>query len=379
MVIVHVEDHFDPDAGYQINELLGAINKNKYTCYLITSKDMSPFHKKLDINRDLEFQRNTGVKLIRLDYIFKFSSRIWLKGLWKIIDSLEPNLVFLHGIGDFKDLVLYKKKKKYTIIRDCHMSWVASKNKFAKIFYKSFKLLFAKKINNSNKYAKIFALGIEEYEYLKEIGIKDEKIDFLYHGYNDNVIYYSEEERKEIRNIYGFRDNEIVISYIGKFNESKRPDLIIDIVNNLNREFFEKHKVKLLFIGSKNNEFMKYFNNKIKELHENVDYVIDDAKNFNELRKYFSATDICIFPRETTLSSLHAQICNCKVIMEKHKSNEERVLNKNTLFEKNNLNEASLILEKLILDNDFNNSNIDRLKEREYKNQLNKILNCITN
>ena len=116
------------------------------------------------------------------------------------------------------------------------------KNKFRKIYYFLYKIIFSRIINNTNKYEKIFALGREEYEYLKKIGIKDDKIDFLYHGYDKNIMYFDENERKNIRDKYKILEDEILISYIGKFNYSKRPDLIFDILNNLDSQYIKEKK-----------------------------------------------------------------------------------------------------------------------------------------
>ncbi|EGS5728535.1 TPA: glycosyltransferase [Clostridium perfringens] len=377
MRIIHVEDYFDPMAGYQINELLNVNRNFKDDVFLITSDDMSPFHKKVNKKNDLLFEEKTGVKIIRLKSKLKLSSRIILKGLFEEINKLNPDLVYMHGIGDFKDLSLWRKKKNYKIVRDCHMSWIASKNKFRKIYYAIFSLFFASIINNSNKYERVFALGEEEYEYLKKIGIQENKIDYLYHGYNNNDMYYDYKERKQIREYYNFKDNEIIISYIGKFDFAKRPDLIIDIINKLDKDLLSENKLKLLFIGSKNNKYMEEFNIKLKKLNPRVEYLIDDAKPFNQLRKYYSASDICIFPRETTLSSIHAQVCGCSVIMENHKSNKERVINNNNLYNIGNLDEAANILTDIINKNQYNKENnkniINSISFREYKSQYKKL------
>ena len=113
-------------------------------------------------------------------------------------------------------------------------------------------------------------------------------------------MYYSESERNIIRNFYQFNTDDIVISYIGKFNKNKQPDLIFDIINKFERNYISEKKLKLLFIGPKDNEYMKIFNKKLLKLKEKIDITIDDTKPFTELRKYFSASDICIFPKETT-------------------------------------------------------------------------------
>jgi len=379
MKIVHVEDYFDPTAGYQINELLYAGKDLKDEVYLVTSTDMTPFHKKVDVSLDRKFERLTGVKIYRLKPVLKISTRLLLKDFRKTIKQINPDVVFMHGIGDFKDLQLWGKKPHYKVIRDCHMAWVASRNKFRYLYYFFFKYFFAGIINRTDKYEIIFAVGIEPYEYLKRLGIKDEKIDFLPLGYNPSVMYYDDGGRNNIRKIYKFGKEDIIISYIGKFNDFKCPDLILDIIDKFDKDYIDKKKLKLLFIGPKDPKYMKKFDKKLSNLKDKIHVVIDDAKPFSELRKYFSASDICIFPKETTLSSVHAQVCGCQVIMENHKTNRERVVNKNNLFDIDNLEHASLILKRIIDNEEFKNKHdqVLALKDLDYNNQIEKLRNIM--
>lgn len=46
--IVHIVDYFDPEGGYQINELLRKSYHTNDKYFLITSTDMSRFHKNVD-------------------------------------------------------------------------------------------------------------------------------------------------------------------------------------------------------------------------------------------------------------------------------------------------------------------------------------------
>lgn len=379
MKILHIEDYFDPSAGYQINELLYASKDFNDEVFLITSNDMSPFHKQFDIVLDTEFENKTGVKIYRLDSIIKISSRLILKELKETIKLINPDVVFMHGICDFKDLQLLKKKSNYKIIRDCHMSWVASKNKFRHLFYFFFRLFFAPIINKTNKYDIIYALGDEEYEYLNKIGINDNKIGYLPHGFNDTLMYYDGNERELVRLQYGFKKNDVVISYIGKFDYTKMPDIILDIVNKFEKKYIDDRSLKLLFIGPKNQDYMNKFNKKLNDIKNIIQVIVDDSKPFSELRKYYSASDICIFPKETTLSSIHAQVCGCPVIMENHKSNRERVIDNNNLFESNDLVQANQILKRIIDNEEFKKSNYynSTLLDRDYKNQIRKIQRLI--
>ena len=195
--IVHIEDHFDPTAGYQINELLMQNEFYNDNVYLITTTDMKPFHKKVSKEEDNRFQNKYKIKIIRKRKLMKISSRVLYWRLFSTIKRLNPDIVFLHGIADFKDLILFSRKKKYILYRDSHMSWVASNNKNAKLFYKVYKKIFAPKINNKNKYDMVFALGIEEKEYLLTLGIDESKIELLPHGYNKNTMYFSKKKKQK--------------------------------------------------------------------------------------------------------------------------------------------------------------------------------------
>ncbi|NKF08507.1 glycosyltransferase family 4 protein [Clostridium gasigenes] len=379
MKIIHVEDYFDPMAGYQINELVRAGSKIGDEVYIITSNCMKPFHKDVDIKIDKKYEKELGIKIIRLSAKLIISTRVIMKDLYKVIDSINPDLVYFHGIGDFKDLQLWKNKKDYKIVRDCHMSWVASQNKFRKMYYKLFKIFFAKKINNTSKYDKVFALGVEEYEYLKAIGINEDKLDFLYHGYNDDIIFFDEQKRNEIRAKYCYHKDDIIISYIGKMDNIKMPDKIFDILDKFDKKYIECKKIKLLFIGPQDKEYMKIFNKRKERVLNKVEVTIESSKSFSELKNYFSASDICIFPKQCTLSSIHAQICGCSVIMEKYSSNIERVIEEKNLYSIDKIDEATKILTDIIDKSEFdkkrNLNMISELKNREYKNQIKKLRN----
>lgn len=385
MVFVHVEDYFDPTAGYQINELLikgKELNKElNNEVFLITSKYAGK-HRSIDVNEDKKFESITGVKIIRLDYLMTLSSRIIYKNsIFKEIEKLNPDIVFLHGIGDFKDLVLLGKKRKYFIVRDCHMSFVASKNRFKKLYYMIFRNIFAKVINNTSKYHKIYALGIEERQYLENLGIESEKIEYLYHGFNKDIMFYDFKGRIDVRNDIFVDKNDILIGYIGRFNYNKRPDIIFDIIDKLGYEYIIKNNIKFLFLGPKEEDYMNLFLEKMESVPKNIAVNILEGKDFTELRKYFSALDICVFPKECTLSSIHAQVCGCTVIMEDHISNRERVLNNKNLYTENDINEASNIIKRIIINKEYKDRNIimnsEEILKREYKNQLNTLYSII--
>lgn len=378
MRVVQVEDYFDTEAGYQVNELVKVWPK-EHELIIISTKLMDVFHKTYDENqrkKDLEFEKKYNVKLIRLDIHFKIGGRIFYKELKNTIKKYNPDILFLHGIGDFKDLLFLYGKNKYITYRDCHMSWVASKNKYAKLYYKIFNIFFATLINKTNKYTKIYALGGEETDYIKVLGVKENKIELLPHGYNSKVYYSDKLIRKKTREYLKIQNNDILISYIGKFDLYKEPHLNLEIFNKLDKKFVEENNLKFLFLGPKDIVYMQeVFNKKLENFKFRERVIIENGKNAEELIEFYNASDICLWPKETTLSSIHAQVCGAKIIMENHESNKERVIQNKYLYEINDLNDAQKKLITLVENLNIENLDLTSLQCREYHKTIEKLIN----
>ena len=365
MKIVHVDDRFEPFAGYQTNELIDQHLNNNHEIIVLTSFDPLFSNRDSLLSQDEELFRTKGIKVIRMKETFKISSRYYYKNLDKILEDIKPDVVYAHYLADFRDLWIYKKKKDFLVVRDCHMSWVASRNKFSKQFYWLYSKLIANRINASDKFYKIYALGVEEREYIKALGISDEKVEYLWHGYNNEKMFFSSEGREEVRAQFNIRKEDILIGYVGKFDEFKRPDLIFDIMSKVRIPLEKKDNIKLIFIGKQQNNYMRIFQEKLANFKFKKNVEIVKEQKFDDLYKFYSAIDIVIWPKETTLSSIHAQICHSKVIMEKHKSNEERVIEKNNLFPVGDLAVASEILSKLLENDYYKTLNVENMKSLE--------------
>jgi hypothetical protein len=249
--VVHFEDYFDPEAGYQINELLRTKKISSEKVFLVCSYDMKPFHKQYSREKDLLFEKEFEVSIIRLKSFAKIGNRLIYLGLFNIIKKIKPDILYLHGFGDFKDFILFRKYN-FKIFRDCHMSWIASKNKLAKIYYFMYKNTFARIINATEKYKKIFYLGVEEKEYLNKMGIKDHKLDCLPHGYNSNTMFFCADSRKTFRNEIMVDNNRVLIGYVGKLDFNKQPHLIFSIVNYLTKSIKVKIDMACHYLNLKN-------------------------------------------------------------------------------------------------------------------------------
>lgn len=377
MKIIYVEDCFNPIASYQINEILKQPH-GKFEKVLITSLDMSPFHKELSFKEDEEFSKKYDVKIIRLPIKFKISGRRWLKGLYQVIKKENADIIYMHGIIDFKDVINILNKQKALLFRDCHMSWSAVSHKNPELFYRIVKYCIAFPIQLLNKYEKIYSLGVEETQYLETVGFKKGNIEIFEHGYNESEYFYSCDERKKIRNELGLTEDDILISYVGKFDDEKKPDILLDLIQKLSKEYIENKRLYFLFLGPQNEEYMKKkFEVKLKNLAEKRKKIkILPGRKAQDLREIYSGTDICFWPKQTTLSSIHAQACQTVVVMENELSNKERVLEQENLYQKNNIEEAILKIQNIIEKSNYLKEKKEWYKEslesREYAKKMKK-------
>ncbi|NVO72621.1 glycosyltransferase [Photobacterium damselae] len=378
MKVVMVKYFFDTDANYQITEM-AKVWPEQHELIIITTKYLDYVHKHYDDNQKIKdeiFEKKYGVKIIRLDCWLRIGTRVLFKKLKNTVDEISPDVLFIHGIGDFNDIFYLYGKNKYLTFRDCHMSWIASKNKLAKFYYKFYSFLFAPIINKFNKYELVYALGVEEKEYLNALGISNRKIFMLPHGYNKDNYYISSTIRNNGRKELLLSENDILITYTGKFDFSKLPHLNFNIYNNFSDDFVSKYNIKFLFIGHKNNEYYNtIFLKELDKFKYKDKVIILPGIPGDELVKIYNSSDICLWPKETTLSSIHAQVCGCKVIMENHTSNKERVIDNNNLFEINNIDDAFEKLRALIINKEIGNKiELSSIKDREYTYQVKKML-----
>ncbi len=127
------------------------------------------------------------------------------------------------------------------------------------------KWLFSKKVYNKKQY--IFLPNVVDYQQFK----------------------FNEVNRKEIRDKYSIKDDEILYGHVGRFNVQKNHVFLINVfakINNLN------NKTKLILIGK--GELKEEIINKCKELKiENNVIFVEPTK---DVYKYYSAFDTLLFP-----------------------------------------------------------------------------------
>lgn len=330
MNIVHIEDFFHPDAGYQCNILLKYMVLEGHKVSLITSEMnkmpdyMTSFFGKDDIEKkDEEFTKKTGVDIYRVPIYKYFSGRsIYKPGIKKLVNSLSPDVLYIHG-NDSVIGILYtirSKKTPYPIILDSHMLEMASKNPLKnlfRIFYKTFITPIIIK-------QKIQIIRIQDDDYIEKfLGIPLTLSPFISVG-SDTLLFHPDDvTRRNFRKENLINENDFVILYAGKLDESKGGKLLAEAFLKI----IESKKNKNIILIVVGNIISDEYGNGVRELFDKSEnrILFFPTQKYIDLPKYFQSADLVVFPKQCSLSFFDAEACGVPVVSEDNNINVERL------------------------------------------------------
>jgi glycosyltransferase involved in cell wall biosynthesis len=341
MKIVHIEDFFHPDAGYQINILTKFMAEQGHDITIVTSKiDNVPrnlthfFGMDNILQRDNDFYKNTGVKIIRLDVNFFFSNRaIFKKNIYNVVNQMSPDIIYVHGNDTFTGIrfVLNIKKFSAPLIMDSHMLEMASRNRFSKLFRWFYKKFITPIIIKRN----IIVIRTQNDDYvIKHLGIPERLTPWISVGSDTKLFYEDRKVRSNFRQELGISLEDFVVLYTGKLDIYKGGLLLAEAF----QEKFETNKKIILIIvgniGSDN--YGKLVKNTLEKSKNRI--IIFPTQKYVDLPKFYNASDLSIFPKQCSLSFYDAQACKLPVLSEDNNINKDRLsYNNGMTFMRDNL------------------------------------------
>ncbi|MDD2896314.1 MAG: glycosyltransferase [Aliarcobacter sp.] len=334
MRIVHIEDFIHPDAGYQPNVLSKLQTEQGHELFIVTSElDKMPdyltsFFGKDDIEeKDRKFYERTGVKIIRVPIIAYYSGRsIYTHKLFEVVDSLNPDIAFVHGEDTLVGIqfILRYKKQKYPMIMDCHMLEMASENKLKHVFRFFYKKFITPLILKHN----IPIVRVVDSDYVEKcLGIPLEKTNLFPLGTDINYFKPDEMAKKEMRLQNNIDENDFVVLYAGKLDKYK------------GGYFFAESIQKEIKLNNKNIVFV-IIGNTDKEIGNQVEELFQSSENkilryptqtYYDLLKFYQMADIAIYPKQCSMSFFEAQACCLPVLFEENEINCQRASSNNAL------------------------------------------------
>lgn len=333
MRIVHFDEIFHPEYGYQINILPKYQVEQGHEVYIVTGKNnlLYPAFKGFTDNKDMDekdrcFEERTGVKIIRIEiYKFIYSQSIFKCGFKKKIDNLDPDILFCH----FNDTVtsiyytLIHRNLKYPIIFDSHMLEMASVNRFSKAFRFFYRTLIAPIIKKNN----LKVIRTQDDDYVeKRLGIPLSQAPFISFGTDLSLFKPNQEQRMNFRSENNIKNDDFVIVYTGKLGAGKDGKLLA----NAMKEKFDNVKDKNVVIIVVGNTTGDYGEEVEKIFSQSENRIIRfPTQKYMELPKFYQVADLSVFSKQCSLSFYDVQACGLPVVSENNNINIDRLSHNN--------------------------------------------------
>ncbi len=371
MRIVHIEDSFHPDAGYQINIMPKYIAQFGHEVYIVTSEiekvkntSLAFFSLNNIAERDKEYTAKTGVNIVRIAPALtkKIAGRIvQSKKLFQTVEDLHPDVIYVHGNDTFTGIRYILKNKKYPLVTDSHMLSMASVSRFSSIFQKLYKAIVTPKIVQK----KIPVIRTQNDSYVeKYLGIPLSQAPWISYGTDTMLFHRDEVARSTFRIEHEISENDFVVVYTGKMDETKGGKLLAEAFL---KKFEGNKNVVLVAVGKTGND---EYGQEVERLFlESENRIVRfPTQRYTDLPKFYQSADVSVFAKQCSLSFYDAQGCGLPVISEDNNINVDRNSHGNGLcFKSGNVEDFRKKIQQ-ILD----------MSEDEYRSMSNSAYDFIT-
>lgn len=326
MRIVHVEDFFHPDAGYQVNILAKYQVKFGHEVIVITSEmekipqDLTAFFGRDQIEqRDREYEETFGVKIIRLPLHGFFSGRaIFTRALKKTIDQCQPDVLFVHGNDTVTGMWATWNRKKLgcPLVLDSHMLEMASNNRLRNLFRGFYQMMVTPIVKKEN----LTVIRTQDDPYVEKcLGIPLSQAPWISYGSDTMLFHPDDEQRRAFRRDNGISENAFVVVYAGKLDEAKGGMLLADLTCeklDTNRE------IVYLVVGNTSGDYGAAVEKQFSESPYRVLRI--PTQKYRDLAQFFQVADLAVFPKQCSLSFYDVQACGLPVLFEDNGINIDR-------------------------------------------------------
>lgn len=238
------------------------------------------------------------------------------EGVYQILSSFKPDVIYFHGISAYELLVLKKYKRLYPnikIIVDVHSDMNNSGTSFIskyilhKIFYRS---IFQATLPFIDK---IFCISMECMDFaIEQYGAPKNKTEFYPLGGEclDDIQYNL--RRKKIREKLNINDEKILILQTGKINKKKKAiEALLQFIQVKNDKF------RYIIAGNLEDDVRDEIIN-IMKLDDRIKYI--GWVGSEELKDYLCASDLYIQPGSQSATMQQSLCLKNAVILDNVKS-----------------------------------------------------------
>lgn len=326
MKILHVDETFHPSYGYQVNPLARYQRRQGHDVTIMTvdKEHLYGVYKDFGddgstvLSADMEYTKMSGVDIIRIPTKGYFMNRaVYSKKLFKKIDEINPDVIFVHCVETITGMRFLLKKKKYPLMFDSHMLSMATTNRFAKIYETFYKLIFTRIIKKKGYYV----IRTQDDDYVNShLAVPKELTPFISFG-TDTMLYNpSDEVRQEFRKKHEINENDFVVVYTGKLTPGKGGKLLAEAFLE---PFNTDKNVVLTIVGNTpDTEYGKEVDAILKKAAVRVLHF--PTQKYTDLPQFYQMADLSIFPKQCSLSFYDAQASGLPVLSEDNNINVDR-------------------------------------------------------
>lgn len=327
MKILHIDETFHPNFGYQCTPLAKFQQKAGHEVYIIAPEakyiypvyhSFGEYGENLDAD-DAVYSNATGVKIYRVAGKGRIAGRLIYNGrdLFKTIEQINPDVMLVHCVETLTAIrVMRKYKNRYPMVFDSHMLSMASKNKFVKIYEKFYKMIVARLI----KKRKYNVIKTQNDDYVtSHLGIPQEQAPFISFGTDTLLFCPDEAVRKKFIEENDLSPNAFIITSTGKLTESKGGKLFAEAVKE---KFNSDREVAVVVVANFDGEYEKEVREILDKSENKIFYF--PVQKYLELAKFYQIADVTVFPKQCSMSFYDAQGCGSPVVSEDNSVNLAR-------------------------------------------------------
>lgn len=333
MRIVHWDEMFHPSFGYQINVLTKFQAKQGHEIIIVTSDKIekhpvfSGFADHTDIvTADNKFQNETGIKIIRLPIVGVYSGRVIYKpGYINILNKLKPDVLMCHTHDTLSGIRItqYAPRADYPVVFDSHMLEMASRNPFNRIF----RLYYRKFIAPIYRRHGYVVVRTQDDPYVEQcLGIPLSQAPFISFGTDTELFEPNESVRNKFRESHSISKDDFVVVYTGKISETKGGRLL---AKAFGRRFPTNRNVILIAVGNTAGSYGEEVEQSFSRARNRI--IRFPTQKYQDLPRFYQASDLCVFPKQVSLSFFDAQACGLPVVSEDNNINIDRLKHNNGL------------------------------------------------
>lgn len=193
----------------------------------------------------------------------------------------------------------------------------------------------------------IFVKSSELLEQLYELfNVQRQKFCIIPLGADAELFKFDAKARKEVRDLLGLHNDDVVVVYSGKITPQKDLDFLIEALAPL---IARNPKVKLLIVGGGESSYIEYMRGLISTLEISKKVFFHQWVHRTRLPAFYSASDIAVWPGSSSISIVEAASVGLPVVIARSPVEIYAIENGNGFaFERKNISELREYLRILI-------------------------------